>query len=209
MGRLIPFPPKRRPRLPALWAPYLRQRGWSFAHMRMTVWAGLLLGLSAYQAMRLVPPPAALDQAAPAIEAPDPYAEARRSRAILQVQQGAPPHEAAAPETSTVLSGPVRIIDGDTFDYAGVRVRVADIDAPEVHGRCPYETDLAARATARMGALLAAGPFELHPLPDGRDEDRYGRKLRIVKRGGRSLGDVLVAEGLARTWTGQREPWCF
>lgn len=65
-----------------------------------------------------------------------------------------------------------------------------------------------ARATARMRVLLNAGPFELHPLSSGRDEDRYGRKLRIVTRGGRSLGDQLVAEGLARTWSGRREPWC-
>jgi endonuclease YncB( thermonuclease family) len=59
-----------------------------------------------------------------------------------------------------------------------------------------------------MHQLLASGDFQLHPLPSGRDEDRYGRKLRIVTRGGQSLGDVLVAEGLARTWSGQREPWC-
>ena len=102
----------------------------------------------------------------------------------------------------------VRVIDGDTFDYRGDRIRVADIDTPEREGRCPYETMLAARATARMRVLLAAGPFELHPLASGRDEDRYGRKLRIVTRGGRSLGDQLVAEGLARTWSGRREPWC-
>ena len=36
--------------------------------------------------------------------------------------------------------------------------------------------------------------------PFGRDEDRYGRKLRVVVRNGRSLGDQLVSEGLARTW---------
>ena len=102
----------------------------------------------------------------------------------------------------------VRVIDGDTFDYGGERIRVADIDTPELRGRCPFETRLAARATARMRSLLAQGPFELHPLANGRDQDRYGRKLRIVTRGGRSLGDMLVAEGLARTWTGRREPWC-
>jgi endonuclease YncB( thermonuclease family) len=102
----------------------------------------------------------------------------------------------------------VRVIDGDTFETGGIRVRVADIDTPEVRGRCAYETALAARATARMRTLLAAGPFELHALADGRDEDAYGRKLRIVTRDGRSLGDVLVAEGLARTWSGRREPWC-
>jgi len=118
----------------------------------------------------------------------------------------------SAPRASTAelvqVSDRVRVIDGDTFDTGGIRVRIADIDTPEVRGRCAYETALAARATARMRTLLAAGPFEMHPLADGRDEDRYGRKLRIVTRGGHSLGDVLVAEGLARTWSGRREPWC-
>ena len=104
------------------------------------------------------------------------------------------------------VAGPVRVIDGDTFHYGGEKIRIADIDTPEIRGRCAYETALAARATARMEALLDEGPFELHAA--GRDEDRYGRKLRIVTRGGRSLGDQLVAEGLARTWTGRREPWC-
>jgi len=67
---------------------------------------------------------------------------------------------------------------------------------------------LAARATDRMRVLLNQGPFQLHPLLSGRDRDRYGRALRIVTRNGRSLGDQLVREGLARTWSGQREPWC-
>ena len=98
------------------------------------------------------------------------------------------------------------VIDGDTFRYRGEKIRIADIDTPEVRGRCARETELAARATARMRELLAAGPFELERV--GRDEDRYGRKLRVVTRGGRSLGDQLVAEGLARTWTGRRQPWC-
>ena len=42
----------------------------------------------------------------------------------------------------------------------------------------------------------------------GRDVDRYGRQLRIVTRGGQSLGAVLVAEGLAETWAGKRGDWC-
>ena len=96
------------------------------------------------------------------------------------------------------------VIDGDTFDLGGTRVRIADIDTPETRGRCAYETQLAARATARMRALLVQGPFELHRTGT-RDEDRYGRKLRIVTRGGHSLGDMLVAEGLARTWSGRRD----
>ncbi|WP_324748871.1 thermonuclease family protein [Sphingomonas sp. LY54] len=100
----------------------------------------------------------------------------------------------------------IRIVDGDTFWLGEDKIRVADIDTPEVRGRCPEESALAARATRRMEALLNEGPFELHRVD--RDEDRYGRKLRVVTRDGRSLGDRLVAEGLARTWTGRREPWC-
>lgn len=207
---------RRRP-LPPDWQPFVRRRGW--AEYRVMVWAGLLLGLLLFQAMRLVPvrsteaePPASLSPPpAVTVPPPDPYAESRRSRAILEAQGGAPVGGGATANAGAEgqrVSGPVRVIDGDTFDYGGVRVRIADIDTPEVHGRCDYETRLAARATQRMRSLLAAGPFELHALGNGRDTDRYGRKLRIVTRGGRSLGDMLVAEGLARTWTGRREPWC-
>jgi endonuclease YncB( thermonuclease family) len=57
-----------------------------------------------------------------------------------------------------------------------------------------------------LQALLNAGPFTL--VAATRDQDQYGRKLRTVSRGGRSLGDVLVAEGLARRWNGPRGSWC-
>jgi micrococcal nuclease len=99
------------------------------------------------------------------------------------------------------------VIDGDTFRIAGEKVRVADIDAPETHpSRCAEEARLGDAATLRLQALLNAGPVTLASID--RDTDRYGRKLRIVARDGRSLGDMLVAERLARRWTGHREPWC-
>lgn len=99
------------------------------------------------------------------------------------------------------------VVDGDTFYYGTVKIRVADIDAPETHPpRCAREADLGNQATRRLSELLDAGPFEL--VRFDRDTDRYGRKLRVVMRNGRSLGDRLVAEGLARTWTGRRQPWC-
>jgi micrococcal nuclease len=100
------------------------------------------------------------------------------------------------------------VIDGDTIRLHGLRIRIADIDTPETGGaRCSFEAALGHRATLRMQELLNAGPFELVPLED-RDEDIYGRKLRIVRRDGRSLGAILVAEGLARPWDGARRSWC-
>ena len=99
------------------------------------------------------------------------------------------------------------VVDGDTFWMDGVKIRIADIDAPETHpSRCAEEARLGDAATLRLQALLNAGPVRLAAAD--RDEDRYGRKLRVVMRGGTSLGDVLVSEGLARHWTGRRQPWC-
>lgn len=99
------------------------------------------------------------------------------------------------------------VIDGDTFRLDGVKIRIADIDTPELKGRCDWEIAKAEEARDRLVVLLSEGPFELSSIGSG-DEDQYGRKLRIVTRNGSSLGDQLVSEGLARTWTGRREPWC-
>ncbi|MDS7598453.1 thermonuclease family protein [Agrobacterium tumefaciens] len=100
------------------------------------------------------------------------------------------------------------VVDGDTIWWNGQKIRIADIDTPEIsEPRCEAERARGVLATQRLIALINAGPFELHALP-GRDQDRYGRKLRVLVRDGRSLGDILVFEGLARTWSGRREPWC-
>jgi endonuclease YncB( thermonuclease family) len=100
------------------------------------------------------------------------------------------------------------VVDGDTIWHGGVKIRLADIDTPEVFSpKCASEAALGRRATGRLQELLNAGPFEV--VPSGsRDADRYGRKLRIVVRDGRSLGDILIAEGLARRWDGARRSWC-
>lgn len=100
------------------------------------------------------------------------------------------------------------VVDGDTIWLEGVKIRIADIDAPETHPpRCDHEANLGRRATTRLRELLNAGPFEVRST-GLRDDDQYGRKLRILIRDGRSIGDMLVSEGLARPWDGKRRPWC-
>ena len=99
------------------------------------------------------------------------------------------------------------VVDGDTFWLNGEKVRIADINAPETHqAGCPAEQALGDRSARRLIALLNAGPFEL--AIEGRATDRYGRALRVVRRGGRSLGGELVSEGLAEPWRGKRSDWC-
>jgi micrococcal nuclease len=99
------------------------------------------------------------------------------------------------------------VIDGDTFRLDGQSIRIADINTPEVRKpKCAREAALAGRATLRLQSLLNAGPFEVRS--GVRDSDVYGRKLRTTHRGNRSLGMILVAEGLAHEWAGFKQSWC-
>lgn len=99
------------------------------------------------------------------------------------------------------------VVDGDTIRLNGDRIRISDIDTPEVFSpQCPQELARGEAATRRLVQLLSAGSFEM--LRFERDVDVYGRKLRVLVRDGQSLGQILVSEGLARTWDGARHPWC-
>lgn len=99
------------------------------------------------------------------------------------------------------------VVDGDTFWMGGVKIRIADIDTPELHpARCVEEARLGEAATLRLYALLNSGTVTLQTAD--RDTDRYGRKLRRVMVNGRGVGDTLIAEGLARPWQGRRMGWC-
>lgn len=99
------------------------------------------------------------------------------------------------------------VVDGDTFYFGHEKIRIADIDTPEVFSpSCTAEKALGERATRRLHALLNAGPIALRNT--ARKHDIFGRRLAVVRRDGRSLGDTLVAEGLAHPWRGRRESWC-
>ena len=109
-----------------------------------------------------------------------------------------------------VTATSLRIIDGDTLEdtASDVTYRVVNIDTPEAgqRARCSGEHNLAARATRQVRALVArAAAIEFRPT--GRI-DRYGRTIAFVLIDGRDLGEMLIAEGLARPWRGRREPWC-
>lgn len=109
-----------------------------------------------------------------------------------------------------LCDGPIRkncVVDGDTFWFKGDKIRIADIDAPEIASpRCRDERHAGELARDQLLVLLNAGGFSLSSV--WRDMDRYGRKLRTVTRGEQSIGEMLVAEGLARRWNEARRDWC-
>jgi micrococcal nuclease len=90
-----------------------------------------------------------------------------------------------------------RIVDGDTLVLrSGVRVRLVQIDAPEVGGEC-----YAAAATRELTRLAPAGArivLESDPRLDR--IDRFGRLLRYVHVQARNLNVELVRRGAATPW---------
>lgn len=104
-------------------------------------------------------------------------------------------------------SGTNCVVDGNTFWQDGIRIQLADIDVPDAGAaRCPSERQRGVAAKLRLQAILNDGSFVLSG--SSRRDDPNGGKLRIAMRAGRSLGDQMVSEGLARRWTGQVSSWC-
>lgn len=111
---------------------------------------------------------------------------------------------APAPERVRVL----RVVDGDTLETSAGRVRVWGLNTPELHSHCatPFlrrAEERRAEAAAQRTASLVSRGVTLELPPRGRKVDRYGRLLRVViLPDGRSLADVLTAEGLGRFYDG-------
>ncbi|MAO95008.1 MAG: nuclease [Citromicrobium sp.] len=132
-------------------------------------------------------------------------------RASAEVPQAAAPPQVVQASFGPCIGGERHtcVVDGDTIWLNDQKIRIADIDAPEIYSPdCPAERALGLRATERLTQWLNAAPFEVHPNPDGRDEDTYGRKLRVLARSGTSAVAVLEAEGLAARWGGRGREWC-
>ncbi|KAB2732359.1 IS5 family transposase [Brucella intermedia] len=97
-------------------------------------------------------------------------------------------------------------IDGDTFTFRSERIRIANIDAPEIgHPKCDAERRLGLVARKRLAELLGGGEVEIRrgDPKSGRVRDRYGRSLSIVYVDGRDAGEMLISEELARPWCGK------
>ena len=104
--------------------------------------------------------------------------------------------------------GPACVVDGDTFKLGDRSIRIIGIDAPELaEPKCAAEAAVARRAADRLRALLNQGQFDMiaHRL---QQQDRHGRDLMVIKRGGASIGSQLMDEGLAHRYFGSKRSWC-
>jgi endonuclease YncB( thermonuclease family) len=131
---------------------------------------------------------------------------------------------AAAPSAARagdVLSGPVeaevlRVVDGDTLAVRAkiwlgqtieIDVRLAGIDAPELHGACDRERDAAVRSKEALAALAEGHDVRLTNIK----RDKFGGRV-IANVGNDEAGDfstAQLAQHFARAYDGgKRSPWC-
>ena len=100
---------------------------------------------------------------------------------------------AAADEALFVAA---RVVDGDTLEIDGVRIRLYGIDAPESKQRCQALGERWACGQAATQALVGRiGGNEV--ACEKRDQDRYGRVVAVCRIGALDLNGWMVAQGWA------------
>jgi endonuclease YncB( thermonuclease family) len=95
-----------------------------------------------------------------------------------------------APAAHADITGRATVIDGDTIEVGGERIRLDAIDAPESAQLCVADGQRAALALADLIGTR-------NVTCAGTGTDRYGRTLAICTLGGLDLNGWLVPEGWA------------
>jgi micrococcal nuclease len=100
----------------------------------------------------------------------------------------------------TPAAAGTRVIDGDTIEVDGLKIRIAEIDTPETgRARCQREFELGQAAKRRLVELLGTGELTVvivSPTGGG-----FGRALGYVFAGETDVGQTLLEEGLALKWS--------
>ncbi|MEH2482043.1 endonuclease YncB(thermonuclease family) [Nitrobacteraceae bacterium AZCC 2146] len=98
------------------------------------------------------------------------------------------------------LVGQASVIDGDTIEIHGTRVRLFGIDAPESDQTCHDDDGKLYRCGQKAANELSAfiGAKTVSCIPQ--NTDRYGRTVAICSASSVDLADWLVRGGLALDW---------
>jgi endonuclease YncB( thermonuclease family) len=98
------------------------------------------------------------------------------------------------------LTGQASVIDGDTLDIHGSRIRIWGIDAPESDQLCRDEDSTQYRCGAKaandLDAMIARRPVTCVDI----DERSYNRVVAVCSVAGVDIADWLTRSGNALDW---------
>lgn len=95
------------------------------------------------------------------------------------------------------ITGQVRVIDGDTLELAGQKIRLHGIDAPETKQLCqtkPNQPNPCGQLATKALTEVIAGKII---TCQGHDHDRYGRLIGTCFRAGIDINRHMVLNGWA------------
>ena len=98
--------------------------------------------------------------------------------------------------SSQTITGQASVVDGDTIEIHGKRIRLFGIDAPEGGQTCTVQgkaTPCGRRAAFALSGKIGRQVVECRP----KDEDRYGRVVAVCSVGGEDVNAWMVAQGWA------------
>jgi endonuclease YncB( thermonuclease family) len=96
------------------------------------------------------------------------------------------------------ITGPTRVIDGETLEVAGQRIRLLGVDAPELGQSCQHGgRDYACGRVARATLWNLIGGLDVSCEPDGATPARDGAVRATCSAGGISLNEAMVRSGWA------------
>ena len=105
--------------------------------------------------------------------------------------------QAKAPNTIRAASSHVRVIDGDTLDLAGTRVRLFGIDAPESKQTCRDKSNVVYLCGQTVTKALRDLVRDKDISCEQRDIDRYKRVVAVCHAGSSNVNEWMVHQGHA------------
>jgi len=95
------------------------------------------------------------------------------------------------------VSGKVRVIDGDTIQIRGKRIRLHGIDAPERKQKC-LDADGNSYPCGKQATLFLLNTIQSAAVSCTiNDVDRYKRLIGVCRLGGKDINETLVESGWA------------